>query len=79
MVSAEVLWGTTSDVFTQKRFPEGSRLITSSLGAPVEGMSLAAEDTAARPEPDGRPHADPAANGGPGSAAGAGTARQRTP
>jgi multidrug efflux pump subunit AcrA (membrane-fusion protein) len=50
IVPVRTVWGTPSEVFVESRFPEESRLIVSSLSAPVEGMSLSLEN-GARPTP----------------------------
>jgi len=43
IVSAEIVFSTPDNVYVENDFEAGSRLITSSLGAPVEGMALSAE------------------------------------
>ena len=51
----EPLWTTTDAVYIENIFDNGVRLITSSLSAPVEGMSLSLEgERPAGNGPEGR-------------------------
>jgi len=40
---ADILWSRSADVFVADTFEPDQRLVTSDLGAPVEGMELAVE------------------------------------
>ncbi len=44
VVQAKVIWSTAEEVFVANEFEEGARLVISFLGAPVEGMTLTAEE-----------------------------------
>ncbi|MDD2235722.1 MAG: efflux RND transporter periplasmic adaptor subunit [Kiritimatiellae bacterium] len=43
IVPAEIVWSTKEEIFIRNAFEQGQRMVLSNLGAPVEGMTLAAE------------------------------------